>query len=147
MRVPNLKRVVVAMGFFLAVGTMAVPVYAHGWKDGGWKAPHWAMHHPFKARRFAMMRNRRMNMFRQRNPYFQGNPGLQQQWARNGYGYAGYGGPEGEGNEGRGYYNGGYGSPLFNGGYYGPGNWGNFMGGGYYGPGNMFGRGGDDDGD
>ncbi len=147
MRVPNLKRIVVAMGFFLAVGTMAVPVYAHGWKGGGWKGPHWAMHQPFKAQRFAMMR-RRMNFLRQ-HPYFHGNPGARY-WARNnwqnrywGPGYAGYQGygDDDQGNEGY-YNNGGYGFPFL-GGYYGPGNWASQ---GYYGPGNWYHHG-DGDGD
>ncbi len=149
MRVRKFTPVIAALGFFLVLGTMAIPASAHPWK-GGWKAHNWAMHHPYKARRFAMMRRRRMN-FQRNHPYFQGNPGARQwvrnNWQNNGYwpqnGYGRYGDGDDQGNQGY-YNNGGYGLP-FMGGYYGPGNWGN--GGGYYGPGNMYGRGGDDDGD
>jgi hypothetical protein len=84
MRVRNLTPIIAALGFFLVLGTMAIPAYAHPWKGPRWAANHpyksWAMHHPYMARRFAMMRRRRN--FLRNHPYLRGNPGARY-WARN----------------------------------------------------------------
>jgi hypothetical protein len=148
MRVRNLRPIIAALGFFLVLGTMAIPAYAHPWKGPRWAANHpyksWAMHHPYMARRFAMMRRRRN--FLRNHPYLRGNPGARY-WARNnwqnqywGPGYAGYRGygddDDDQGNQGY-YNNGGYGLP-FVGGYYGPGSWASLANQGYYGPGNWY---------